>query len=178
MDDCSIHTRSEVLATLRDHNVKVITFPLHTIQIFQTLDLSLFGAFRRKMQYKLPFPNDNLTVNFIRNAFTHWDTQLFQIMSAVHLNYLDLNLILLKLRTHCCFERTSWVEARGSRRFGKPTIPWTNSPKDVEKRDVDKSINMGRANKSSFSVTLGTRSENICSWTFISHLEFYWLMRW
>jgi hypothetical protein len=55
------------------------------------------------------------------------------------------------------------VEVRGSRRFGKLTIPWANSPKDVERRDMDGSIKMSRANKSSFSVTLGTRSENICS---------------
>jgi hypothetical protein len=51
----------------------------------------------------------------------------------------------------------------GSRGFGKLTIPETNSPKDVEKRDMDRSIKMSRPNKSSFSVTLGTRSENICS---------------
>jgi hypothetical protein len=69
MDNFSIHTRPKVLATLRDRNVKVITFPPHTTQIFQTLDLCLFGVFRRKMQYKLPFANDNLVVNFIRNAF-------------------------------------------------------------------------------------------------------------
>jgi hypothetical protein len=65
MDNCSIHTRPEILATVRDHTVKVITFPPHTIQIFQTLDLCLFVVFKRKMQYKLPFANDNLTVNFI-----------------------------------------------------------------------------------------------------------------
>jgi hypothetical protein len=69
MDNCFIHMRQEVLATLRDHNVKVIAFPPHTTQIFQTLDLCLFGVFKRNMQYKLPFANDNLTVNFIWNAF-------------------------------------------------------------------------------------------------------------
>jgi hypothetical protein len=69
MDNCFIHTRTEVLVTLRDQNVKRITFPPHTTRIFQTLDLCPFGVFKRKMQYKLPFANDNLTVNFIRNAF-------------------------------------------------------------------------------------------------------------
>jgi hypothetical protein len=49
--------------------VKVITFPPHTNQILQTLDLCLFDLFKRKIQYQLPFANDNLTVNFIRNAF-------------------------------------------------------------------------------------------------------------
>jgi hypothetical protein len=61
--------RLEVFATLRDHNLKVITFAPHTTQIFQILDLCLFGVFKSKMQYKLPFANSNLTVNLIRNAF-------------------------------------------------------------------------------------------------------------
>jgi hypothetical protein len=69
MENCFIHMRREVLGTLRDHNAKAIIFPLLTTQIFQTLGLCLFGVFKRKMQYKLPFTNDNLTVNFIRNAF-------------------------------------------------------------------------------------------------------------
>jgi hypothetical protein len=49
--------------------MKVITFPPHTTQIFQTLDLCLFGVVERKMEDKLPFVDDNLTVNVIRNAF-------------------------------------------------------------------------------------------------------------
>jgi hypothetical protein len=109
--------------------------------------------------------------------FTHWSKHFFEIMSEVYLNCLDLNLILFKLRTHCCFERTNCVEVRDPRRLGKLTMPWTNSPKDAEKGDMDGSIKMSRANKSSFSVTLGTRSENICSWTFTLYLEFYWFRR-
>jgi hypothetical protein len=69
LDNCSIHTKPEVLATLRDHNVKVITFPPHITLLFQTLDLCIFDVFKRKVQYKLPFNNDSLTVNFIWNAF-------------------------------------------------------------------------------------------------------------
>jgi hypothetical protein len=69
LDNCSIHTTPEILSILREHNVKVITFPPHTTQIFQVLDLSLFGVFKRKMQYKLPFGNDNLTTKFIQKAF-------------------------------------------------------------------------------------------------------------
>jgi hypothetical protein len=113
-----------------------------------------------------------------KRRFTHWSKHLFQRMPGVHLNCLDLNLILLKLRAHHCFERTSCVEVKGSRKFRKLNITLTNSPKDVEKRDMDGSINMNRADKSSFSVTLGARSENICNWTLTLHLEFYWFLRW
>jgi hypothetical protein len=34
MDNCFIHTRPEVLRMLREHDVKVITFPPHTTQVF------------------------------------------------------------------------------------------------------------------------------------------------
>jgi hypothetical protein len=48
MDNCSIHVQAETLQTLADHRVKVITFPPHTTHMFQCLDLSLFGNFKKK----------------------------------------------------------------------------------------------------------------------------------
>jgi hypothetical protein len=69
MDNWSIHTKPEVLKMLREHDVKVITFPPHTTQVFQTLDLSLFGVLKRNMQYKLPVGNDDRVVAFIQKAF-------------------------------------------------------------------------------------------------------------
>jgi hypothetical protein len=69
MDNCLIHTRPEVLKALREHNVKVITFPPHTTQVFQTLDLSLFGVLKRKLQYKLPLGNDDQVLGFIQRVF-------------------------------------------------------------------------------------------------------------
>jgi hypothetical protein len=74
--------------------VKVITFPPHTTQIFQTLDLCLFGVFKRKLQYKLPFANNNVTVNFIRNAF-HALKQTFvpdNVRSAFKLLGIEFNI--------------------------------------------------------------------------------------
>jgi hypothetical protein len=47
---------------LREHDLKVIAFPLHATQIFQTLDLSLFGVLQRKPQDKLPLGNDDLVI--------------------------------------------------------------------------------------------------------------------
>jgi hypothetical protein len=72
----------------------MITFLPHTTQIFQTFDLYLFGVFKRKLQYKLPFANDNLTVNFIRNAF-HALKQTFvldNVESAFKLLGLEFNI--------------------------------------------------------------------------------------
>jgi hypothetical protein len=69
MDNCPFHMRREVLKMLREHNVRVITFPPHTSQVFQALDLSLFGVLKRKLQYKLPLCNDDAVVMFIQKAF-------------------------------------------------------------------------------------------------------------
>jgi hypothetical protein len=47
----------------------MITFPPHTTQIFQALDLRLFGVLQRKLHSKLPLGNHRLVVAFIRKAF-------------------------------------------------------------------------------------------------------------
>jgi hypothetical protein len=69
MDNCPIHIQAEILQTLADHRVKVITFPPHTADVFQCLYLSLFGNFRKKMNYKLPLKSDEHTAGFIKRIF-------------------------------------------------------------------------------------------------------------
>jgi hypothetical protein len=69
MDNCSIHTRPEVREMLREHDVKVIPFPPSTTQAFQTLDLSLFGGLKKKLQYQLPLGNDDQVLAFIQKVF-------------------------------------------------------------------------------------------------------------
>jgi hypothetical protein len=49
MDNCSIHARPKVLPIFRELNLKGITFPPDTTQIFQTFGLSRFGVFKRKL---------------------------------------------------------------------------------------------------------------------------------
>jgi hypothetical protein len=69
MDNCFIHVQPETLQMIADYQVKVITFPPHTTQIFQSLDLSLFGNFQKKMIYTLPFESDETTAEFIMRIF-------------------------------------------------------------------------------------------------------------
>jgi hypothetical protein len=54
---------------LREDDVKVITFPPHTTQVFQALDLSLFGVLKRKLNYNLPLGNDDQVLGFIQKVF-------------------------------------------------------------------------------------------------------------
>jgi hypothetical protein len=49
MANWSVHTRVETVHELADHGDKVITFPLHTTHVFESLDLSLLGGFQKKM---------------------------------------------------------------------------------------------------------------------------------
>jgi hypothetical protein len=46
MDNCSAHISDEVVAVLTEARVRIITFAPHTTQIFQVLDLVLFGALK------------------------------------------------------------------------------------------------------------------------------------
>jgi hypothetical protein len=43
--------------------------PPHITQIFQELDVSLFGVLKRKGQYKLPIEDDQRTAPFLRKTY-------------------------------------------------------------------------------------------------------------
>jgi hypothetical protein len=47
----------------------VITFIGHTTQIFQVLDVTLFGVLKRRLGYKLPFEDEKESVTFIMNVY-------------------------------------------------------------------------------------------------------------
>jgi hypothetical protein len=68
-DNCSFHLREDILQTLADYHVKVVTFPPHTTSIFQFLDLSLFSVLKKKMNYRFPLGSNDSVVAFIRRIF-------------------------------------------------------------------------------------------------------------
>jgi hypothetical protein len=49
MDNCSIHTKPEVLAILREHDGKAIIFLPHMTGILQVLDLSVFRILKKNL---------------------------------------------------------------------------------------------------------------------------------
>jgi hypothetical protein len=69
MDNCSIDVQPETLQMIAEYEVKVIIFPPYMTYIFQSLDLSLFGNFKKEMNYMLPLENDETTVGFIMRIF-------------------------------------------------------------------------------------------------------------
>jgi hypothetical protein len=71
MDNYSIHVRPEALQMIADHQVKIITFSWHTNQICQSLDLSLCGNFKKKINYTLPLESDEAAVGSIMRIFPY-----------------------------------------------------------------------------------------------------------
>jgi hypothetical protein len=49
--------------------VRVVIFAPHITQIFQLLDLTLFGIFKREGRYHLPFGDLGTTVDFVYNVY-------------------------------------------------------------------------------------------------------------
>jgi hypothetical protein len=66
MDNCSPHLSPVVINLLSEARVRIVTFAPHTTQIFQALDLGLFGVLKRCGQYQLPFGVDAGSARFIK----------------------------------------------------------------------------------------------------------------
>jgi hypothetical protein len=69
MDNRSPHLAPAVLTLLSSARVRIVTFAPHPRQIFQILDLTLFGVFKRREQDQLPFDDERGTVHFIRKVY-------------------------------------------------------------------------------------------------------------
>jgi hypothetical protein len=69
IDNLTIHVQPETLQIIADHQVKVIIFPPPTAEIFQSLDLSLFTNFKKKMNYTLLLESDETTAGFLIHIF-------------------------------------------------------------------------------------------------------------
>jgi hypothetical protein len=63
------HITDDSVGLLTEARVRVITFAPHTTQIFQVLDVTLFGVLKRRLGYELPFEDEKETVNFIMKVY-------------------------------------------------------------------------------------------------------------
>jgi hypothetical protein len=69
MDNCSAHVIDDVIRVLTEARVRVIAFASHATQVFQVLDLTIFGVLKRVPTYELPFEDDNSTVKVITKVY-------------------------------------------------------------------------------------------------------------
>ena len=68
MDNCSAHMDESVLDILAENNIRVITFPPHTTNLFQPLDLVTFRVFKQeKRASKTVYKKGSLIDRFHRN---------------------------------------------------------------------------------------------------------------
>jgi hypothetical protein len=52
------HSTDDVISLLTEARVRVITLAVHTTQIFEILDGTLFGVLKRRPKYELPFEDE------------------------------------------------------------------------------------------------------------------------
>jgi hypothetical protein len=60
----SCHVTDDIIRLLTEARVRVITFAPHTTQIFQVLDVTLFGVLKWRLGYEMPFEDEKETVTF------------------------------------------------------------------------------------------------------------------
>jgi hypothetical protein len=92
MDNCSSHVTPDVIGLLTEARIRVITFAPHTMQVFQILDVTLFGALKGHPTYELPFEDDKATVNFIMEVYhdfkqTMVDPNIWGALQALGLEF-------------------------------------------------------------------------------------------
>jgi hypothetical protein len=69
MAHCSADVSDDAIHILTEAMVRVTTFAPHTTQIFQVLDLTLFGILKRCPRYEQPFDDNNAAVKGITKVY-------------------------------------------------------------------------------------------------------------
>jgi hypothetical protein len=69
MAHCSADVSDNRIRILTEARVRVIKCAPHTTQVFQVLDLTLFGVLKRWPRYELPFNDENATVKVIMQVY-------------------------------------------------------------------------------------------------------------
>jgi hypothetical protein len=121
---CSVDVNDDVIRILIEATLHVITFAPHTTQIFQVINLSLFGVLKLCPRYELPFDENNATVKVITKVY-HEFTQtmarpnVWGIFRALGFEFdtiigpYELLFDELKLKESANFEELCWL-----------TFPW------------------------------------------------------
>jgi hypothetical protein len=154
MDNCSVHMRELTLRNPPAHWIKVATFPPHTTNVFQCLDLSLFDILKKRINYKLLLDRDDSMAMFIQRIFTTSNTPWSKIMCIVHLSRLESGIISIPFPIASYSMNLHFAKARGSPHFatrvssgaaiGQPSecTIWLGQPRDAWQLDRGKTLNL------------------------------------
>jgi hypothetical protein len=82
MDNCSLHVTLAVIELLSTARLRVvvITFAPHAMEIFQVLDLALFGVLKPRPRYQLPLEDDAGSIRFIKMMYHDHDFRMTMTM--------------------------------------------------------------------------------------------------
>jgi hypothetical protein len=69
MNNRSSHITNDVIELLIKARVRIITFAPDPMQIFQVLNIDVFGFLTRHSRYELPFGDEKATIEFIMKAY-------------------------------------------------------------------------------------------------------------
>jgi hypothetical protein len=69
MDNCAAHVSDDVIHIPTESKVRVMIVAPHPTQVFQVLDLTLFGVLKRCPRYELPFDDEDATVQSIMKVY-------------------------------------------------------------------------------------------------------------
>jgi hypothetical protein len=83
MDNCSRHLTPAVIEFLSTAPVRVVTFAPPTPQLFQVLDLTVFGVLKRRGQDQLPLEDNPGSTRFIRKVSHDFRTTMMMVEPTI-----------------------------------------------------------------------------------------------
>jgi hypothetical protein len=126
MDNCPSHVTREVIGILTETRGRVITFAPNTTQIFQILDLTLFGVLKHQPRYDLPFDDDAATVTFIMKVYRDFKKTILEanIRAAFQAIALEYNRVAAPYRL--LFNEEKLRESKGFQELWRIDFLWIN----------------------------------------------------
>jgi hypothetical protein len=79
MDNCSPHISDKVIAILTEARFRIITLAPHTTQIFQVLDLVLFGALKKRANRLRAFDDEQPRVAFLLRVYRDFKQTVIEV---------------------------------------------------------------------------------------------------
>jgi hypothetical protein len=126
MDNCSVHMRESTLKDHTAHRSKVVSFPPHTTNIFQCLDLSRLVFSKRKSTTSLRLIAMIRRQYSLSAFFTTRNRPWSKIMCIVHLSKLESGIISTSFPVASYSMNLHFAKVRSSSHFGDTTILWSS----------------------------------------------------
>jgi hypothetical protein len=123
MENYSSHITTDVIALLTGARMHVRTVVLHTTQIFQVLDVALFGVPNRHTRYELPFGDQKATVQFIVKVYHNFKRTMVESNRCSAFQILGFQFDIRSEPYRLLFNEEKLRESAGSRELWSIEFP-------------------------------------------------------